>query len=61
MKYNLNNSYKDFYDLITGYGFLPLILDPTRVTNNSATIIVLYPYDGDVIPLGLIRLGSASR
>ena len=39
LKYNSNNYYKEFYDLMTSYVFLPLINDPTRVTETTATII----------------------
>ena len=39
LKIDKSNNYKLFYDLMTSYGFSPNILLPTRITENSATII----------------------
>ena len=35
---NVNN-YNKFYELMCSYGFLPQILQPTRIQGDSATII----------------------
>ena len=32
-------NYQNFYNLLTTYGFLPLIINPIRVSNSSATVI----------------------
>ena len=34
-----NNNYNDFYELLASYGLFPYILRPTRVADNSATIV----------------------
>ena len=39
LKYDSENSSSDFYDLISSYGYRPLIMQPTRVTSHSATLI----------------------
>ena len=39
LKLESNSSYQKFYNLITTYGFLPQIINPTRVTDTSATVI----------------------
>ena len=39
LDYEKHSGVSDFYDLITSYGFRPLILQPTRVTKTSATLI----------------------
>ena len=39
LKIEKNKNYEEFYNLITSNGFLPRIVRPTRVTENSATII----------------------
>jgi hypothetical protein len=39
IKYGSNTSIDNFYDQLSSYGFRPLILQPTRVTANSATLI----------------------
>ena len=39
LKVELCSTYNDFAKLMIGYNFLPSITLPTRVTNNSATII----------------------
>ena len=33
------NNYKKFYELTSSYGYLPQILQPTRIQGDSATII----------------------
>ena len=33
------NNYKTFYELMSSYGYLPQILQPTRIQGDSATII----------------------
>ena len=39
LKYDSSNNYKKFYDLLSSYGIFPMILLPTRVCGNSATIV----------------------
>jgi flavodoxin len=39
IKYGKCNATDNFYDQLSSYGFRPLILQPTRVTANSATLI----------------------
>lgn len=39
LKYDTSNNYKKFYDLLSSYGILPMILLPTRVSGDSATIV----------------------
>jgi len=39
LKMEKNKNYQEFYNLITSNGFLPQITRPTRVTENSSTII----------------------
>ena len=39
LKYDSNNNYKKFYDLLSSYGIFPMILLPTRVCGNSKTIV----------------------
>ena len=39
LKYENINNYRKFYDLLTSYGIFPMILLPTRVTKDSATIV----------------------
>ena len=39
LKYDSVNSSSDFYDLLSSYGYRPLIMQPTRVTSHSATLI----------------------
>ena len=39
LKYDSNNKYSEFVNTITSFGFLPHILQPTRITDHSATII----------------------
>ena len=39
LKIDANNSYQEFYNSITSSGFLPQIIQPTRVTEYSATVI----------------------
>ena len=39
LKYGEVNNYRKFYDLLSSYGFLPMILLPTRVTETTSTII----------------------
>ena len=53
MKLESNNSYHEFYNLITSCGLLPQILLPTRVTAISATVI-------DSIFTNTLRIGSIS-
>ena len=38
-KYESEESSRDFYDTFSSFGFRPLIMQPTRVTSRSATII----------------------
>ena len=39
LKYENTNNYKKFYDLLSSYGIFPMILLPTRVSGESATIV----------------------
>ena len=39
LKYDNTNNYKKFYDLLSSYGIFPMILLPTRVSGDSATIV----------------------
>ena len=39
LKYDQTNNYKKIYDLLSSYGIFPMILLPTRVCGNSATIV----------------------
>ena len=39
LKIESNNSYQTFYNSITSSGFLPQIIQPTRVSDHSATVI----------------------
>jgi len=39
LKIEKNKNYQEFYNLVTSNGLLPRIVRPTRVTENSATII----------------------
>ena len=40
LKIDYQNSYKTFYNLLLSYRLSPFILLPTRITDNSATIVV---------------------
>ena len=39
INYNSHTGVSDFYDHMSTHGFRPLILQPTRVTSTSATLI----------------------
>ena len=39
LKIDTNNSYKEFYNSITSHDFLPQIIQPTRLTEHSSTVI----------------------
>ena len=39
LKYQSNNKYQEFLNTITSFGFLPHILQPTRITEHSTTLI----------------------
>ncbi len=39
LKYNESNIVKNYVDMLFSFGFLQLILKPTRCTPNSATLI----------------------
>ena len=39
LKYESNNKYSEFLNTVTSHGFLPHILQPTRITDESSTII----------------------
>ena len=39
LKYDSQTSSSDFYDVLSSYGYRPLIMQPTRVTSHSATLI----------------------
>ena len=42
LKLDSVNNYKNFYELVCSYGYLPQILQPTRIQGDSATIITTY-------------------
>ena len=39
LKYDTNSKYSDFLNTMTSSGFLPHILQPTRITEYSSTVI----------------------
>ena len=39
LKYDTNNKYQDFYNHMTSNGFLPMIIQPTRIRINTMSII----------------------
>ena len=39
LKYDSNNKYAEFLNTMTSFGFLPHILQPTRISDFSSTII----------------------
>lgn len=39
LNYSTHNDTSEFYDTISSYGYRPLILQPTRVTTSTATLI----------------------
>ena len=39
LQYENNSKCSDFFNLVTSYGFLPLILQPTRFSNTTQTLI----------------------
>ena len=39
LKYVNNPKYQEFYNLVTANGFLPQILQPTRITDSTMTLI----------------------
>ena len=39
LNYENHNKTSTFYDTLSSYGYRPLILQPTRVTQDSATLI----------------------
>ena len=39
LKIDVNNSYQEFYNLLCSYGYLPKIIQPTRVTDNESSLI----------------------
>ena len=39
LKYEIKPNYRKFYDLLSSFGLFPMILLPTRVTKDSATIV----------------------
>ena len=39
LKYNTNSKYNEFFNTMTSFGFLPHILQPTRITDYSSTVI----------------------
>ena len=39
LKIESNVKYKDFYDLMSSFGLIPKIIQPTRITKKTATII----------------------
>ena len=39
LKYDNNPKYQEFYNLVTANGFLPQILQPTRITDSTMTLI----------------------
>ena len=39
LKLDKLNNYKKFYELMCSYGFLPQIIQPTRIQGDAATIV----------------------
>ena len=39
LKYVITNKYSEFHNTVTSFGFLPHILQPTRITEYSSTVI----------------------
>ena len=39
LKYETNTKYREFYNLMTSNGFLPLIIQPTRITETTKSLI----------------------
>ena len=39
LKYETNTNYREFYNLMTSNGFLPLIIQPTRITETTKSLI----------------------
>ena len=39
LKLDKVNNYKKFYELMSSYGYLPQILQPSRIQGDSATIV----------------------
>ena len=39
LKYETNTKYREFYNLMTSNGYLPLIILPTRITDTSQSLI----------------------
>ena len=39
LKIDNNNNYQEFYNLLCSYGYLPKIIQPTRVTENESSLI----------------------
>ena len=39
LKYDTNIKYSEFLNTVTSFGFLPHILQPTRITEYSSTVI----------------------
>ena len=39
LKYDTNNKYSEFLNTMTSFGFLPHLLQPTRITEYSSTVI----------------------
>ena len=39
LKYDTNNKSSDFLNAVTSFGFLPYILQPTRISDHSTTLI----------------------
>ena len=39
LKYDVNNKHRDFLNMVTSFGYLPYIIHPTRITENTSTLI----------------------
>ena len=39
LKYDVSNKHRDFLNMVTSFGYLPYIIHPTRITENTSTVI----------------------
>ena len=39
LKYDVNNKHRYFLNMVTSFGYLPYIIHPTRITENTSTLI----------------------
>ena len=58
LKYDVSNKHRDFHNMVTSFGYLPYIIHPTRITENTSTVIDnIYSNNlEDLIISGLVQL-----